>query len=625
MDFLTKQLGSLSIKLMAYVISVILIVFGISGYIEMKMAYRTAVQEAHQRANDAMTSAANAVNWRLYNVETTTHTAGKLGYMIGKDSYDVFKFLRSIVESNPDIATAGLFIKPGLYPGHDGMFAPTVSRNFYTKQIEMADASDAEHGYNYLEDDENWDCAVKGDSIWGDPYMDSTFTKRPLVTYSIPLYDDKGEFIAALYTEIDLHWLWMLLNDLKPTPESQVGALDADGDFLCHPDSSLIINTNALQLAKGSNDTTVLSITKRMLRGERGMDSLTQDAETEMNGVKDKIEAAYVYFSPVKRTGWSITFTYPSSKVLSIPRAMFHNMLKIGAITVLLLLIVITLGIHYIARPFAERLQNVTASKAGMESELRIASRIQMGMIPKLYPAFPDRKELDIYGMLKPAKSVGGDLYDYFIRDEKLFFCIGDVSGKGVPASLFMAVIRALFRNITLHVSDPAEVIGALNNALSEGNDLNMFCTMFLGVLDLKTGHLEYCNAGHNAPIIRRVKETPEDVNVHYAKIDINIAVGVFEGFPYAKGEAMLKPGEAIFLYTDGVTEAENVNKELFGDDATLATLADAREHHVRSAKDFVEYVYNVLQKHAEGAEQSDDITMLVVEYKGANPTPALP
>lgn len=617
MDFLSKQLSSLSIKMMAYVLSVVLLIFGISGYFELKMAYRTAVKDAHQQADDAITAAANAIQWRLFCVETTTHTAGRLGSMIGSNTYDVYNYLKGIVESNPDIASAGLFIKPGLYPGHKGMFAPAVSRNMDTKEIVMADVSDAEHGFNYLEDDENWEAALKGDSIWSDPYIDSTFTNRPLVTYSIPLYDNNGDFIAALYTEIDLHWLWMLLNDLKPTPESQISAIDADGNFLCHQDSSLILTTNALQLAKSSNDTTVFSITKKMMRGERGMDSITKDIQTESAGAKDNIEASYVYYAPIERTGWSITFTYPSKKVLSIPREMFHNMLKLGGITILLLIIIIAFGIHHIARPFAENLQKVSESKAGMESELRIASRIQMGMIPKLYPAFPDRHDIDVYGFLKPAKSVGGDLYDYFIREGKFFFCIGDVSGKGVPASLFMAVIRALFRNITLHVSDPALVITALNNALSEGNDMNMFCTMFLGVLDLKTGKLEYCNAGHNAPIIRRIKDNPEEVNVHYAKIDINIAVGVFEGFPYAKGETTLKPGEAIFLYTDGVTEAENVNKELFGDDATLATLADAREHHIRSAKDFVEYVYDVVHKYAEGTEQSDDITMLVVEYKG--------
>ena len=624
MEWLNKQLGSLALKMTGYVLATVLLIFGITGYLELRMAYNTAVAEAQVEAESAMETAIRAIDWRLQNVEQTTHTAGKLGSMIGSNTYDVYRYLTSIVESNPDIATAGLFIKPGLYPGYEGMFAPAVSRNFNTGEIIMADVSDAEHGYNYLEDDENWDGALKGDSVWSDPYVDSTFTKRPLVTYSIPLHDNKGNFMGALYTEIDLQWLWLLLNDVKPVAESSVSAIDRDGLFLCHPDSSFVLKVNALELAVRSTDTTVLNITRRMMNGEFGKDSLLNGSSTNRNDdddddVSDDIEASYVYFGPVKRTGWSITFTYPQSKVVEIPAKMFHNMMILGLCTLLLLFIAVTIGIFRIARPFAENLESVTSSKAVIERDLQVASAIQLGMLPKLYPAFPDRKELDIYGFLKPAKSVGGDLYDYFIRDEKLIFCIGDVSGKGVPASLFMAVIRALFRNVSLHTADPAEIVSALNTAISDGNEQNMFCTMFVGVLDLKTGHLDYCNAGHNAPIIRRLNDEGS-VDVHFTTPQVNLAVGVFDGFPFMTEETVLKPGEAIFMYTDGVTEAENVRKNLFGDEAAIDALADARAHNVRTAKDFVEFVYNKVKEYANGAEQSDDITMVVVEYKGPDP-----
>ena len=242
-----------------------------------------------------------------------------------------------------------------------------------------------------------------------------------------------------------------------------------------------------------------------------------------------------------------------------------------------------------------------------------------MGMLPKVYPAFPDRKELDVYGFLKPAKSVGGDLYDYFIRDDKFYCCIGDVSGKGIPASLYMAVVRSLFHNVSMREDNPAAIVSQLNNALSEGNDHNMFCTLFLGVLDLKTGHVDFCNAGHNAPVIRQLSDDGATV-VRYTHPKVNLAVGVLPGFPYAKEEIVLKPGEAIFMYTDGVTEAENTAKQLFGEEATLKALTEARSHNCRSAKDFVDYVYNVINQYATGTEQSDDITMVVVEYLGPQP-----
>lgn len=263
-----------------------------------------------------------------------------------------------------------------------------------------------------------------------------------------------------------------------------------------------------------------------------------------------------------------------------------------------------------------DRYEKAAAQKAMMQGELNIAATIQKGMLPKLYPAFPDVKELDVYGMLVPAKEVGGDLFDYFICDGKFFFCIGDVSGKGVPASLFMAVLRSLFRNVSLHEDNPSQIANALNTALSEGNDQNMFRTMMLGVLDISNGCLRFCNCGHNAPVVRRIKEDGT-CKVSFEKVETNIAVGIFEGFPYRAQETVMKPGEALFLYTDGITEAENTTKELYGDDRLLEALAAARNDSMQTAKDYVEYVYRNVKSFSGAASQSDDITMVMIEYKG--------
>lgn len=287
---------------------------------------------------------------------------------------------------------------------------------------------------------------------------------------------------------------------------------------------------------------------------------------------------------------------------------MQRRMAVIGALGLLLMIVLFIFLFRH--------MQKINIAKTGMESELTIASNIQMAMIPKLYPAFPDRSELDLYGYLRPAKSVGGDLYDYFIHGDKFFFAVGDVSGKGVPASLFMAVVRALFRNITLHSDKPAEIASSLNTALSDGNETNMFCTMFIGVLDLKTGHLSYCNAGHNAPVIRR-RDAENKPVVSYMKPEVNLALGVFPAFSFSGEETDLKPGEALLLYTDGVTEAENAAHEQFGEQAVLDCLHRTREMSLLTAKDFVDHLVAEIDQHADGVDQSDDITILVVEYKG--------
>ncbi len=197
---------------------------------------------------------------------------------------------------------------------------------------------------------------------------------------------------------------------------------------------------------------------------------------------------------------------------------------------------------------YIDELKSTTANKERIESELRIAHAIQMGMIPKSFPAFPERDYLVLSAKLVPAKEVGGDLYDFFIENEKLYFMIGDVSGKGIPASLVMAVTCRLFRSVASHLDKPEEIITSLNDSLSDGNESNMFCTAFLGILDLKTGHLDYCNAGHNAPLL-----IDSDGNVSAMEVIPNLPLGLFEGFPYQGQEATITK-ELCFIYLQMVS-----------------------------------------------------------------------
>ena len=233
-----------------------------------------------------------------------------------------------------------------------------------------------------------------------------------------------------------------------------------------------------------------------------------------------------------------------------------------------------------------------------------------MDMLPKTFPPYPERDDIDIYGTLTPAKAVGGDLFDFYIRDEKLFFCIGDVSGKGIPASMFMAVTRSLFRNISAHVALPDQIAYTLNNALSENNDSNLFVTLFTGVLDLATGHLHYCNAGHNAPLL-----VGRDVgNLSCLP---NLPLGILAEFQFEAQEVDLDPDTTIFLFTDGLNEAENAFHEQFGDERIVEVanrLLAKREHQPIN----ITYeMYQAVHNFVNGAEQSDDLTMLAIQYKG--------
>ena len=246
-----------------------------------------------------------------------------------------------------------------------------------------------------------------------------------------------------------------------------------------------------------------------------------------------------------------------------------------------------------------DQLEETTIAKERIESDLRIARNIQMSMVPS---TFPDRPDLDIYGSMTPAKEVGGDLYCYLIRDDapdKLYFALGDVSGKGVPASLFMAQATRLFRTLAAQQMMPAEIATHMNVALSgEDNEQGMFVTMFLGVVDLTTGHLSFCNAGHNPPIL----------GTEFIDMIPNAPIGLFPGLEYEGEEIADIRGRQLFIYTDGLNEAENNEKDQFGDDHLLDIMAT---HHFDSAKETIEYLKAEVEKHREGAEPNDDLTML--------------
>lgn len=507
---------------------------------------------------------------------------------------EAFSLLEQFLNTNPHVCGVAIGFEPFLYTetkGEYGFAAYVTNVSGKNERLSLGEIHDFHQKEWYA------GAASTNRQYWSHPFRE-TSQGKVVACFSVPLHGVNDRLIGVMAVDIDTELFRQKCEEVSPFPNADVTIVDSDFRFIAHPDSDVLLKT--IEETKIYDDYKAdSSIREKMQKHESGKYLVNKRTARE----------ALFYFSSLERTGWTISIECPSSDVFSGVRKMKRDSLLIGLLSIIFML--------YCFLYMFRRMKVVTQEKTGIERDLQIASSIQMGMLPKLYPAFPDRNELDIYGFLHPAKSVGGDLYDYFIRDEKCFFCIGDVSGKGVPASLYMAVIRALFRNVSLRTDDPAEIISSLNTALAEGNTHGMFCTMFLGVLDIKTGHVDYCNAGHNAPIIRRMNDDGK-FEVRFTKPKVNIAIGVFDGFEYQKEEITIRPGEGVFLYTDGVTEAENANKELFGDDATLAALTSARDNNARSAKDFVEFVYRKVKEYAGDVEQSDDITMIVLEYKGA-------
>ena len=289
--------------------------------------------------------------------------------------------------------------------------------------------------------------------------------------------------------------------------------------------------------------------------------------------------------------------------------------------TLLVLFLIIAFSIYIVFRRRADRklrkahealkeaydqLEETTTIKERMESELRIARDIQMSMVPCMFPIYPG---LDMCASMMPAREVGGDLYGYLLSGHMLYFAVGDVSGKGVPASLFMAQATRLFQTLAKQGMSPAEICTRINDALSgEDNEGNMFVTMFLGLLDLETGHLSYCNAGHNPPILGGGENGGD-----FIQMLPNAPIGVLPGLEFLGEEIESIKGRPLFVYTDGLNEAENPAHEQFGDDRLLSFL---RNCSFESARQVIESITADVEKHRDGADPNDDLTMMCLDIK---------
>ena len=259
---------------------------------------------------------------------------------------------------------------------------------------------------------------------------------------------------------------------------------------------------------------------------------------------------------------------------------------------------------------YLSRIETITAEKERVSTELNMATQIQEGMLPNIYPAFPDRAEFDIYATMDPAREVGGDFYDFFlVDDDHLCMVMADVSGKGVPAALFMMASKIILQNNAMMGKSPAQILTDTNAAICANNKMEMFVTVWLGILEISTGKLTAANAGHEYPVIKRT-----DGGFALLRDKHGFVIGGMEGIKYKEYELTLHPGEKLFLYTDGVPEATDADNALFGTERMLAAL---NENAGASTVDILKNVRKNVDTFVKDAEQFDDLTMLCMEYKG--------
>ena len=547
-------------------------------------------EEATKRAEGQLESTQN----KILDVINQTEAAVSNNIWVASLCLDLPDSLSRVAEllvrNNPVVIGSTVALVPG-YNRRLPLYSPYALRDPETGNVIIKSLATAEYDYPSQE----WFTKPieNGAGYWSEPYIDEGGGEVLMTTYSVPLRDRNGKVAAVLTADISLDWLTDMVGSIKVYPNAFSMVVSRKGQIMVCPAESLVMKKTFNEATAGMEDSTTLKeLNHAMLSGQSGN-----------MAIHEKGISSQIFFSPVRKTGWSLSIVIPDKEI-------YGGIKRIGLLVTILQLLGIAMLVLILrsAARDQKKLRQINEKKDRMENELRIGHDIQMSMIPKIFPPFPERKDIDMSASIVTAKEVGGDLYDYFIKDEKLIFCIGDVSGKGVPASLVMAVTRSLFRTVSCHEDSPARIVTLMNDSMSDMNDSNMFVTLFCGILDLQNGHLSYCNAGHNAPFI---------LSDAIATLDVvpNLPLGVMQGMVYREQETDLAYDDAIFLYTDGLTEAENANHDLFGEARVETAL-----HGRKSAHEHLEAIQKAVGAFVGDAPQSDDLTMLFIHYLNGSP-----
>ena len=610
------------------------------GFGMLSLLYKTNIDLSNEKINNVFSAVEIALSNNKPEVEVSMSS-----------NRDEFYAVKHLLELNPNIVGAAVAYNPDCEPRKGQVFAPYAYREGDTIKTKQLNTTD----YNYLNKEWFKKPLETGEGWWSEPYTDKGGGEISMTTYSLPLKNSKGEICAIQTADIALDQINELIQvvDSINNEDYYFGINDSGNScsFIVTQNGTFVAHSNKEYAKDGNINDFFKNIHSVRGSGKGELVEQILSKKSNMLSYSDSTNRAYmIVSSPIKHTGWVMCVVVPM-KEIAVPINVFVTTCALIMLIGLIFVVLICMrSIHRITKPLRKfvdsvdeiakgnlkaelpviktkdemlKLRNsfemmqhslvdhieetkvVNEEKGRMESELHIARNIQMSMVPKKFPAFPDRTDIDIFAQLTPAREVGGDLYDFYVRDEKLFFCIGDVSGKGVPAALIMAVTQALFRTGVIHESNPAKIVGGINDIASGDDDSSMFATFFVGVLDLPTGRLRYSNAGHNNPILI------DGSDIEVLPCDPNVPVGILKNWKYTTQEVVIAPQTTIFLYTDGLTEAENDILEQFEEER----IYEVARQTGGQPQVLIEKMTAAVDQFVGNAEQSDDLTMLAIMY----------
>ena len=501
--------------------------------------------------------------------------------------------------------------------------------------------------YNYLS--QTWYKLIargvkkRGDVKWSPPYLDTEGTKSIIITAGTGIYNPGGERVGLATIDWRIQNVIRAISRIKPTENSFV--------FMCDPEHDYIL---ANTYSPGRSE----KMTGRSLRYAPWFQNLKQATKLQVSVIPFKLHGAEYYaFARVLRNGMMLSVQVPAAELFALIN--LHNKIFVSlfvTFSLLMLYCALVIVSRYITAPirnlmreitrlgqgnldhhisessrdeigslartfnrmtdnlkeYIDRLARETSSRERITSELEVAAQIQKDILPNRFPPFPDKiNQFDLYAEMHSAKEVAGDFYDFFMIDQnRIAFVIADVSGKGIPAAMFMMSAKTTLKNNALSGYGAAKIIERTNKALCENNDVCMFVTMFFGIYDLSTNVLHYVNGGHNPPLLKR-----EGTSYDWLRLDKGFALGIQENREYHARKLRLRKGDRLFCYTDGITEATNRKGEIFGEKRLLSVMNRTayKQTHLRGD---LKRIMDSVCEFADGTEQSDDVTMLILEVK---------
>jgi len=604
-------MSSISIRFALTSVSVALLILAITGTINYIFLKKELLSDATQKAK---LIEENSIHKIQTIIKTTQDYSKELKESLQKEGYDkknIQKLLQQTLHAKPYFYGSTIAFKP------NKIYKEPYSPYYYKKKKAIASTDLAQNNYNYQ--NKEWYTTPKKSqqASWSEPYFDEGGGNILMATYSNPIIKE-STFLAVVTIDLSLKNLQELISSIHILESGYAFLLSKEHKILVHPDNTKIMQTYY-------------------------KDSL------EYNKIIQE-KNQWLYYAHIPSTGLTLGIVLPSNELFSSLHTMSLLSIILAIVGSFLLIITMVLISRRITKPlkevtqlteeislgnfdakiklqktkdeiyslslainrmqdsikhYIEELKTATIEKQKVESELNIAREIQMSMLPKQLQL---NKYVKIEAILQPAKAVGGDFYDFFyLNESKLCFVIADVSGKGVPAALFMSVTMSYIRAYSSEYNSPATIVNRLNNTMSQNNDTNMFVTLFLAILDTSSGTFTFVNAGHTEPYLLSKEQGLQTLNAPR-----NPIVGAFEDIEYKEMKSKLEKEEKLFLYTDGVNEAYSKDDVQFGEERLRKIL---KKSITLSPQESLSQISKAVSSFCKESEQSDDITMLCIEY----------